>query len=61
MDEMHTFEHTKLKLLSVPVVMYKNTQLILGFGVGHMRGAGKLAKIASVFYSTVTLLAKLRG
>ena len=46
MDEMHTFEHTKLKPLSVPVAVCKKTRLILGFGVGKMPASGKLAEKA---------------
>jgi len=46
MDEMHTFEHTKLKPLSVPVVVCETTRLILAFDVGKMPATGKLAKKA---------------
>ena len=50
MDELHTFAHTKLKPLSVPVAVCKTTRLILGFGVGHMPASGKLAKKAREKY-----------
>ena len=46
MDEMHTFEHTKLKPLSVPVAVCKKTRLILAVAVGKMPATGKLAKKA---------------
>ena len=50
MDELHTFEHTKLKPLSVPVAVCKKTRLILEFGVGKMPATGKLAKKAREKY-----------
>ena len=50
MDEMHTFEHTKLKPLSVPVVVCETTRLILAFDVGKMPATGKLAKKAREKY-----------
>ena len=43
-DDMETFEHSKLKPLSVPLAVEKKTRLILGFDVAVMPAKGKLVK-----------------
>jgi transposase-like protein len=42
-DEMETFEHTKLKPLSLPLLIEKNTRRILGYKVAVMPAKGLLA------------------
>jgi len=43
-DDLETFEHTKLKPLSVPLALHGKTRQILGFGVAMMAAKGHLAK-----------------
>jgi transposase-like protein len=43
-DDLETFEHTKLKPLSVPLAVCGETRQILGFGVAQMAAKGLLAK-----------------
>lgn len=43
-DELETFEHSKLKPLSVPLAVDKATRRILGFKVAEMPAKGHLAK-----------------
>jgi len=45
-DEMETFEHTKCKPLSIPLIVCAKTRKILGFSVASMPANGPLAKIA---------------
>jgi hypothetical protein len=45
-DEMETFEHTKCKPLSVPLVVDGKTRLILGIDVCQMPAHGRLAEIS---------------
>jgi len=45
-DEMETFEHTKCKPLSIPLVVCANTRKILGLSVASMPANGPLAKLA---------------
>jgi len=46
LDEMETFEHTKCKPLSIPLVVEEETRLILGLGVCRMPAKGPLAEIS---------------
>ncbi len=39
-DDMESFHHTKLKPLSIPLVVENNTRIILGFGVCAMPAKG---------------------
>jgi len=43
-DELETIEHTKMKPLSVPLVVDKKTRFIVGFEVCRMPAKGLLAK-----------------
>ncbi len=43
-DELETFEHSKLKPLSIPLAVDKRTRRILGFKVAVMPAKGRLAK-----------------
>lgn len=43
-DDLETFEHTKLKPLSVTLMVEKGTRFILGFEVSRMPAKGLLAK-----------------
>jgi hypothetical protein len=45
-DEMETFEHTKCKPLSIPVVVDAKTRRILSLGVASMPASGRLAEIS---------------
>ena len=45
-DEMETFEHTKLKPLSIPVAVEHSTRRILGFAVCQMPARGRLAGLS---------------
>lgn len=45
-DELETFEHTKYKPLSVPVLVESKTRKILAFRVASMPAKGRLAKRA---------------
>ena len=45
-DDMETFEHSKCKPLSIPVVVQPETRKILGLGVARMPAKGKLSRIA---------------
>lgn len=45
-DEMETFEHTKCKPLSIPLVVCASSRRILGFSVASMPAKGHLAKIS---------------
>jgi transposase-like protein len=49
-DEMETFEHTKLKPLSIPLAVDKKTRRILGFKVAIMPAKGHLAKLSRKKY-----------
>ncbi len=42
-DDLETFEHTKLKPLSVTLAVEKNSRIILGFEVSQMPAKGVLA------------------
>ncbi len=46
LDELETFEHSKCKPLSVPLVVTKKERFILALGVASMPAKGHLAKIA---------------
>jgi hypothetical protein len=45
-DEMETFEHTKCKPLSIPLLVEANTRRILGFRVAQMPAKGPLTQIS---------------
>jgi hypothetical protein len=45
-DDLETFEHTKLKPLSITLAVEKDTRFILGFEVSRMPAKGLLAKRA---------------
>ena len=49
-DELETFEHTKCKPLSVPLMVEYKTRRILGFEVASMPAKGKLARISRKKY-----------
>jgi hypothetical protein len=49
-DEMETFEHSKCKPLSIPIVVDPNTRKILNFGVASMPAKGPLAELARKKY-----------
>jgi hypothetical protein len=49
-DEMETFEHSKCKPLSLPLIVEAKTRWILGFDVCSMPATGHLAKIARKKY-----------
>ena len=49
-DEMETFEHTKCKPLSIPLIVSSEGRKILGFDVASMPATGHLAKIARKKY-----------
>lgn len=48
-DEMETLEHTKLKPLTIPLVVNENYQ-ILGIGVGKIKAKGHLSLISQKKY-----------
>lgn len=48
-DEVETFEHTKLKPLSIPLVV-SSSRLVLGIGLAQMPAKGLLAKISRKKY-----------
>jgi hypothetical protein len=50
LDEMESFEHTKLKPLSIPIAVDKKTRRILGFKVAVMPAKGHLAKLSRKKY-----------
>jgi hypothetical protein len=45
-DEMETFEHSKCRPLSIPLVIEQESRKILGFGVCSMPAKGPLAQIS---------------
>ena len=45
-DEMETFEHTKLKPLTIPMAVEQGTRRILAVDVGKIAAKGHLAKIS---------------
>ena len=49
-DDLETFEHSKLKPLSVPIAVEYKTRWILGFRVSSMAAKGKLAALARKKY-----------
>lgn len=49
-DEMETFEHTKMKPLSIPMIVSEKSRKILGVGVASMPAKGHLAKAARKKY-----------
>jgi hypothetical protein len=49
-DEMESFEHTKLKPLSIPLAVDKKTRRILGFKVAVMPAKGHLAELSRKKY-----------
>lgn len=49
-DDLETFEHTKLKPLSVTMAVEKETRRILGFEVSSMPAKGLLAKLSRKKY-----------
>jgi hypothetical protein len=49
-DEMETFEHTKCKPLSIPLVVCAKSRRILGFSVASMPAKGPLARTARKKY-----------
>ncbi len=53
-DEMETFEHTKLKPLSVPLAIEKKTRRILGFAIAEMPAKGHLAELSRKKYGRRT-------
>ena len=50
LDELETFEHTKCKPLSVPMIVEQESRIILGASVSVMPCSGKLAKISKAKY-----------
>ena len=46
LDEMESFEHTKCKPLSIPLIVDQETRLILALGVCQMPAKGPLAEIS---------------
>lgn len=53
-DEMETFEHSKLKPLSIPIAVDKSTRRILGFRVAVMPAKGHLANLSRKKYGKRT-------
>lgn len=51
-DEMESFEHTKLKPLTIPMVVENKTRRILAIEVGKIAAKGHLAQIARKKYGT---------
>lgn len=49
-DEMESFEHTKLKPLTIPLAVEKNTRRILAFDVGKIAAKGHLAQMSKKKY-----------
>jgi AraC-like DNA-binding protein len=49
-DELETFEHTKLKPLSVLAVLDKSQREVLGFTISRIPARGRLAKVSVVKY-----------
>lgn len=49
-DEMESFEHTKLKPLTIPVAIENKTRKILHIGVGQIAAKGHLANISRKKY-----------
>ena len=49
-DELETFEHSKCKPVSVPILVEEKTFRLIAFGVAVMPAKGKLAKIARAKY-----------
>ena len=49
-DDLETFEHSKLKPLSVTIAVEATTRKILGFEVSSMPAKGKLAKLSREKY-----------
>lgn len=49
-DDLETFEHTKLKPLSITLAVESGTRRILGFEVSRMNAKGRLAAIARKKY-----------
>jgi transposase-like protein len=49
-DEMESFEHTKLKPLTIPLAVENNTRLILAVEVGRIAAKGPLASISRKKY-----------
>ena len=48
-DDLETFEHTKLKPLSVTLAVESQTRRILGFSVSQMSAKGHLSKLAKKY------------
>ncbi|MFP5519298.1 MAG: transposase [Bdellovibrionia bacterium] len=51
-DDLETFEHSKLKPLSVAMMIETKTRRILGFNVAQMSAKGLLAPLAKKKYGT---------
>jgi len=49
-DELITFEHSRLKPLSIAVMTCVGTRCIIGFGVAQIPAAGTIAKVAREKY-----------
>lgn len=50
LDEMETYEHTKMKPLSVPLIVDRDTRHILDFRVCEMPASGKMARLSRAKY-----------
>ena len=53
-DELETFEHTKLKPLTVPIAVEKGSRKILALGVGKIAAKGHLAALSRKKYGPRT-------
>lgn len=49
-DEMESFEHTKLKPLTIPIVVEYKTRMILSLDVGQIAAKGTLAELSKKKY-----------
>lgn len=49
-DDLETFEHTKCKPLTVPAVVDKHTQRVIGFSVAQIPAKGPLAALSKEKY-----------
>ena len=57
-DEMETFEHTKLKPLTIPMAVEQGTRRILAVDVGKIAAKGHLAEISLKKYGPRSVSAK---
>ncbi len=52
-DEMESFEHTKLKPLTIPLAVEKHTRKILAYDVGKIAAKGPLARLSIKKYGKI--------